>query len=187
MDSNQVRERISGELLGTKRKGVDNVIRFLEESDFFSAPASSTHHLNVVGGLACHSWNVFEVMSHFNRFLPECDEYGGDTVVLVSLLHDLCKTEFYKVNGYASKTRPFVVREDRRGLGHGEDSLCLLLELGLELSLEEKKAIRWHMGPFDHTGLKNQGDWNDLSTLLFISDYYATTFLEKKQEVKNGV
>jgi hypothetical protein len=183
MDSNQLKERIVLELTGTKRKGIDSVIRFLEECDFFSAPASSTHHLNVVGGLAQHSFNVFEVMSHFNRFLPECDEYAQDTITIVSLLHDLCKTELYKVNGYASKTRPFVVREDRRGLGHGEDSLCLLLELGLELSLEEKKAIRWHMGPFDHTGLKNQSDWNNLSTLLFISDYYATTFLEKKQEV----
>jgi len=182
MDCLEVKSRILTELHLVNRKGIIELIIFLEhQSDFFIAPASCGHHLNQEGGLAQHSLNVLETMRRLNP-----GYFSEDTITVCALLHDLCKTNLYKdnllKNGSRSEAKPYVYRDDCRGLGHGEDSLFILLELGLELSLEEKKAIRWHMGPFDHTGLKNQGDWNDLSKLLFISDYYATTFLEKKQE-----
>ena len=38
-----------------KREGIDDLINFLEKSDFFIAPASTRFHGNYEGGLAEHS------------------------------------------------------------------------------------------------------------------------------------
>jgi len=55
------------ELLGsTERKGIDRVIKFLESSDFFEAPASTRYHGNYKGGLAEHSLNVYEIFKKKN-------------------------------------------------------------------------------------------------------------------------
>ena len=56
--NNEVKEEIIELLKSTGRDGVDDTISFLEESGFFEAPASSTKHLCVEGGLARHSLNT---------------------------------------------------------------------------------------------------------------------------------
>ena len=43
-----------------KRDGIQNVLAYLEQSDFYVAPASTMFHLNIEGGLCQHSINVFE-------------------------------------------------------------------------------------------------------------------------------
>lgn len=79
-----------------KRDGKNNLKKFLtEESDYFTAPASRAFHLNYEGGLAEHSWNVFDILvkknEQYNLF------YDYDTLAICGLLHDLCKVNFYKV------------------------------------------------------------------------------------------
>ena len=43
----------------TNREGMDKLIEFLENSDFFEAPASTRYHGNFKGGLVEHSMKVY--------------------------------------------------------------------------------------------------------------------------------
>ena len=56
----ETKERIKQLLLTTERKGMKNLIEWMEEAGFFDAPCSSKYHLSEPGGLAKHSLNVFQ-------------------------------------------------------------------------------------------------------------------------------
>ena len=79
------------------RDGVDSLIKYLQESDFFSAPCSTQFHLACPGGLARHSLNVYQLLKEkvdrFRVSLPH------ESVVIAGLGHDLCKVNFYKEGG----------------------------------------------------------------------------------------
>ena len=46
-------------LKSTKREGIEDLIKFLEKSDFFTAPSSTRFHGAYKGGLLVHSLNVY--------------------------------------------------------------------------------------------------------------------------------
>ena len=50
-----------------KREGSDALLNYLlsENSDFFTAPASTRFHLSCEGGLLTHSLNVYECLSEY--------------------------------------------------------------------------------------------------------------------------
>ena len=146
-------------LNSTERQGMDDVIKDLEELGFFEAPASAGHHLNVAGGLVEHSLNtckaalaVYEGMQKIEPYLER--EVKRESIVIASLLHDVCKSDIYKRSVKRRKTN-LGIWEDSEGykltyknfpMGHGEKSLVMLLCSGLELYDDEMLAIRWHMG-----------------------------------------
>ena len=74
-----------------KRPGKEKLLEYIEKTDFFTAPASTKYHGAYSGGLVEHSLNVFKRMNEHNR-------YSTETLAIVSLLHDLCKADFYKVD-----------------------------------------------------------------------------------------
>ena len=49
-------------LRSTKREGVEEIINFLEKTDFYKAPASTRYHGNYEGGLLEHSLKVYEIL-----------------------------------------------------------------------------------------------------------------------------
>lgn len=146
-------------LKSTERPGMDDVIKDLEELGFFEAPASAGHHLNVAGGLVEHSLNtcktalvVYDGMQKIEPYLER--EVKRESIIIASLLHDVCKSDIYKRSVKRRKTS-FGTWEDAEGykltyknfpMGHGEKSLVMLLCSGLELYDDEMLAIRWHMG-----------------------------------------
>ena len=72
--------------------------------------------------------------------------------ILCPLLHDICKTNFYKVDYRNAKNArgewekvPYYAIEDTIPYGHGEKSVMMLTEY-IKLTNEEKYSIRWHMG-----------------------------------------
>ena len=72
------------------RPGVNALIGYLEESDFFTAPSSRDHHLAKVGGLAEHSLNVFDMLvEKCNRFsqLPCMPFFPSESIVICGLGH----------------------------------------------------------------------------------------------------
>ena len=78
--------------VSAERKGIDNLISWLEKGDFFTAPASTRFHEAYEGGLLKHSLNVYDsFMLLFSR-----DNDPITSVILITLLHDLCKSGFYK-------------------------------------------------------------------------------------------
>ncbi len=159
MDINKNKEEFIELLRSTSRNGVEDVIESLEEMGFFSAPASAGHHLNIEGGLVQHSLNTcraaLAVWEGMKVLEPSIDkEVGRDSVIIASLLHDVCKSDIY-VRSVKKRKNAIGQWEDCEGykvsyknfpMGHGEKSVILLLCSGLEMSDDEMLAIRWHMG-----------------------------------------
>ena len=77
-------------LKGINREGMDKLIEFLENSDFFKAPASTRFHGSWEGGLLAHSMKVYEILKTKTE--------DSDSVKIIALLHDVCKANFYKVD-----------------------------------------------------------------------------------------
>lgn len=145
-----MKDQIIELLKSTNREGMDKLIEFLENSDFFKAPASTRFHGNIEGGLAKHSFKVYEILKEKIRVsgmaIPD------DTIIISALLHDICKTNFYKIDYRNAKNSlgvwekvPYYTIEDTIPYGHGEKSVMMLMEY-IKLTNDEKYAIRWHMG-----------------------------------------
>ena len=82
-----------------KRPGSIELLNWIENSDFFEAPASSKFHLDVAGGLCEHSLNVCRNLKKLYELEKQAHPeltIGMDKIVICGLLHDLCKANFYK-------------------------------------------------------------------------------------------
>jgi len=123
-------------LQSVNREGLENLIEYLCDSDYFTAPASCFYHDSFPGGLCLHSLNLLqsfdEANSKMNKPLP------FESVVICALLHDLCKIGAYKqtAKGY----------ESVKGLkGHATLSISRIHE-HIKLTQQEDDIIRYHMG-----------------------------------------
>ena len=161
MDLKKNKDEFVDLLRSTGRDGVEDVLEGLEEMGFFTAPASANHHLNTEGGLLVHSLNtckaalmVWEGMKGLEPGLEK--EVQRDSVIIASLLHDVCKSDIYvrsvqkrkNVLGQWEDSEGYKVSYKNFPMGHGEKSVILLLCNGLEMTDDEMLAIRWHMGAF---------------------------------------
>jgi hypothetical protein len=159
MDTKKNQQEFEALLRSTGREGIEYVIEDLEKDGFFEAPASSGHHLNIQGGLCQHSLNVCKAGLMIWEGLKTLDPSGvnnakRESVIIATLLHDVCKTDIYKRTVKKRKNK-LGQWEDSEGyrvsykdfpMGHGEKSVIMLLCSGLELHDDEMLAIRWHMG-----------------------------------------
>ncbi len=134
------------------REGIDNLINFIEKTDFYTAPASTRFHGSYEGGLLEHSVKVYEILKHKVANTVIDINVSEDTLKIVALLHDICKVNFYKVDYRNAKNEqgvwekvPYYTVDDLIPYGHGEKSVMMLTEY-IKLTSEEKYAIRWHMG-----------------------------------------
>lgn len=172
-----------------QRPGTDNVLRWLEnETDFFTAPASTKYHGNNPGGLVAHSLNVCGALLDLLNVCGVRSEYR-ESAILVALLHDVCKCNYYKETtkrkqdaaGKWSDERVYYA-DDNLPMGHGEKSLFLLMRCGLELTDEEAAAIRWHMGAYADRGqtatLGRAFDRYPLALFLHLADMIAAHYME---------
>lgn len=139
-----------------KRDGAKELLEWLEnETDFFSAPASSKFHGNYEGGLVEHSIDVYNELKRLLAAYPEV-KCSDETAAIISLLHDLCKCNYYKVDyknqknafGQWEKVPYFAVDEQFKFGGHGDKSMFLVMK-HMTLTDEEAVAIRNHMGNED--------------------------------------
>lgn len=128
------------------REGAEELLEWMErETDFFTAPASTKHHLAYPGGLVEHSVNVFREL----RKVVIDNEPTMEAVAICALLHDLCKANTYVREHHAGPGEVYsYVKKDRFPMGHGEKSVYLIARF-MKLEDEEALAIRWHMGAWD--------------------------------------
>ena len=139
-----------------QREGADKLLDYLcEKTDFFSAPASTRFHGAYEGGLLEHSLNVYECLCDQVKNSRFCKKYGfefsEESLAIAALLHDICKTNFYKTemrnvkkNGVWESV-PYYTIEDNLPYGHGEKSVYIINGY-MRLTREEAFAIRFHMG-----------------------------------------
>jgi hypothetical protein len=78
------------------RAGSDSLLDWLEHSDFFVAPASTKYHGCYEGGLLQHSLNVYDCLKIGIEAAGLQGDYSEETIAIVSLMHDLCKVNYYK-------------------------------------------------------------------------------------------
>lgn len=164
-----------------KRDGARELLEYLvNKTDFFTAPASTKFHGAVEGGLVAHSIGVY-------KRLKEITKMDNESIAIVSLLHDLCKTKFYKKSFRNVKNEttgiwdkiPCYVVEDSLPFGHGEKSVYIINKF-MRLTDEEALAIRWHMGGFDEAvkggsyAMNNAFNNYKLPAMLHIADMLAT-------------
>lgn len=175
------------------REGSEKLLDYmLNNSDFFVAPASGRRHCSFEGGLAKHSINVYNrlktnIISEYGQNYAE--HYSDETIAIVSLLHDICKTDTYVVDYRNQKIDgkwvqvPYYAYNNTLPYGHGEKSVYIINGF-MRLSREEAMAINWHMGSFD---ARAQGcsDFSlacsmyPLAVLLHVSDLEASYLDEK--------
>lgn len=187
-------------LRSVNRRGMDNVIEYLEKSDFFVAPASTNFHGNYVGGLLEHSLNCCKLGLQLREVLiaqkPElADKLPEESIIVVTLLHDICKANIYKEEiknrkndkGLWEKYRGYTVDYSKFPVGHGEKSVIMLLRLGFDLSTDEILAIRWHMSAWDlamqspesKSNYSTAKDMTPLCSLMQASDCLASGVIEE--------
>lgn len=157
------------------RDGKDELMEYIRnKTDFYIAPASTQFHLSCEGGLLQHSLNVYDCLIAkkqspiWKRVFEEIPE---ESLIIMSLLHDLCKVNFYVKGTKNQKTYDpnkvaaadgWKIKHDDIGdfiwetvlryevndtmpLGHGEKSV-MLINCFMKLKVYEIFAIRWHMG-----------------------------------------
>lgn len=157
-----------------KRDGKEELLNYIkEETDFFTAPASTNFHLACEGGLLQHSLNVYDCLMLKKQnpvWEPILRDVPEESIIIVSLLHDLCKANFYvkttrnvktyeqekvaaapswqvkhdDMGDFIWETVPGYRIEDSLPLGHGEKSVILIMN-HMSLTEEEQLTIRWHM------------------------------------------
>lgn len=119
-----------------KRDGIESLIDYLLKSDYFTAPASTSYHDSFPGGLCLHSLNLLYAFDEANRKMKKPIPF--ESVVICSLLHDLCKIGAYK------KTRKGF--ESVKSLkGHATLSVSRTKE-HIKLTQQEEDIILYHMG-----------------------------------------
>ena len=154
------KERFIELLRSTKREGIEKLIDFLEKTDFFTAPASTRFHSSYEGGLLQHSLNVYDCLAGLGITTGDVQEFQAagmrldsipqESIIIVALLHDLCKVNFYATEMRWRKDAnnkweqyPVYAVNDRNPYGHGEKSVMMASEF-IHLTMEERYAIRWH-------------------------------------------
>ena len=73
-------------LRSINREGMENLIEFLEKTDFLKAPASTRFHGDYEGGLVEHSLKVYEILKHKVNNCIEKIEVSDDSIKIIALL-----------------------------------------------------------------------------------------------------
>lgn len=140
------------------RDGADKLLEWLKTSDFFTAPASTRFHGAYEGGLLEHSLNVYHCLNKQLEAAGLQDKYKKETIAIVSLLHDICKVNFYKkgfrnvkdeMSGQWYKKEVYEI-DERFPCGDHADKSVIILQNFMRLEPDEILAIRAHMGGWDN-------------------------------------
>lgn len=165
LNRNELIEKFEKLLTSVHREGIDKLLAYIRKSDFYSAPASTRFHSCHDGGLLEHSLNVYYCLiakKNNDTWSPILNDIEDESLILMALLHDLCKTymyvpEFKNKKVYSDTgtkcdeggrfdwqaVKGYTV-DDKIPFGHGEKSVMMIEEF-IKLKPVERYAIRWHM------------------------------------------
>ena len=137
MDSKK--EKIIELLNSTNRDGIDILIEYLSQHGFFQSPASTRFHGCYTGGLAEHSYNVHDYLASYNAILRL--DIPSETIIIASLLHDVCK-----IGAYLGNQKPYKWNRDNPK-GHALLSIERIKKY-IKLTELEEMMIKYHMGVY---------------------------------------
>ena len=185
-------------LRSTNRQNITKILRYLENTDFYIAPASTKYHGSYEGGLCEHSLNVYE--QAIQLYDIECkiqpnikNLINVNNIIISSLLHDVCKINLYnKIKKWKKDSNDKWVEYETYEstyqdlpVGHGEKSVIRILQNEFPLEECEILAIRWHMSSFDLSdSYETKQSFNEacsktpLLPILMCADNLATRITE---------
>lgn len=120
-DIKKNRDEIISLLRSTGREGGENLIEYLDENNYFTYAASKSRHDSFYGGLAYHSLLVYrEAMRIYeNEKNGVAKDMDQKSIIVSTLLHDLCKMNRYPVLPGEKPKKEAYDREN----GHGRISV----------------------------------------------------------------
>ncbi len=172
------------------------LLDWLDKTDFWIAPASTRFHGNFKYGLSLHTLKVIHMslvftQSIFDNFIksPQNQFYSvtAQDIFIAALSHDFCKTNFYAIEyrntkditGNWVKTPCYKTKNDNRNLGHGNESVLMLLQI-MPSYINKRyvlEAVSRHMGFSDLSDneMYNYSNFlqNPLVVLLQLADQTA--------------
>lgn len=186
-----------------KRDGVDQLLTWLERSDFFVCPASTQFNLPVEGGLCQHALNVADslVKRYFDKSIYDLEESDAlvvldnemtiENILVVSLFSSINKANCYvkdfknvKVNGKWEQQEYWKWNEQFLYSGRGGKSVFILQQY-IRLYVEEAQAIAFILagednifsGVIDSTYRKIY-EQSSLALYLHLAEMEATYYLD---------
>ncbi len=179
---------ITESLKKTKREGVEELLAYMDEIGFFTAPCSTRYHLAQEGGLAEHSVNVLNSAEKLSVALygaKNITEEIRSSIIICSLLHDLGKCGDYGKPMYVEKVlksgkkgvQPYETNKNLTGVPHAVRSVKLAT-LFIDLTEDEEWAILTHDGLYDFMKYQIPGHETQLSLILHWADMWASHVLE---------
>ena len=170
---------------------IDKLIIKLDNSDFFTAPASVKYHGAYEGGLCAHSLNVYYAYMNLIKNIKDLDPicYDDNSIKIVTLLHDISKMNIYEKTvknvktycddgdkrdemgkfkwvaepGFKTKDKTFVY-------GSHEMTSEFIVRQFIPLTIDESVAILHHMG-----GMHYDCAQDNLGAIF--SDYHSALIL----------
>ena len=166
-------------LRSTNREGIEDLIEYLKKSDFEVAPASTKYHGSYEGGLCDHCMTVHRILMKlvedyiefkeltFPNELAETHDELMNSVIIVALLHDISKVNFYEVSYQNKKVysqsgskydengnydwqsvKTFKQRDDNQIFiaGNHEETAEFIVRQFIQLRISESVAIAHHHG-----------------------------------------
>lgn len=164
---------------------VNRIVAWLDETDFFTAPASTRFHESYEGGLLYHTLNVYNQIVDLKK-VGKFKKVDIASACLVALVHDWCKINLYscyKKNVKNQETGQWEqVDAYNRGsheFPHGQQSLEVA-RCFFKFTQEEKLAITHHMGhwychPSEESCLQTSNERYPLVHMLQFADQLAIT------------
>lgn len=186
-----------------KRDGVEQLLAWLERSDFFVCPASTQFNLPVEGGLCQHALNVADslVKRYFDKGIYDLEESDAlvvldnemtiESILVVSLFSSINKANCYvkdfknvKVNGKWEQQEYWKWNEQFLYSGRGGKSVFILQQY-MRLYVEEAQAIAFILagednifsGVIDSTYRKIY-EQSSLALYLHLAEMEATYYLD---------
>lgn len=179
---------------------IDDLIKKLENSDFFYAPASTKYHNCVRGGLCDHSLNVYYNLRSLVKNKHLEDKISEESILICGLLHDMSKMNIYEesvrnkkvYSAYGKKydelgnfdwvsEKSYQMKDikDRFVYGNHEETSEYMVRTYIPLKLEESVAILTHHGSLSYDcvpieSVTQKYEKYPLACLLHVADMIST-------------
>lgn len=175
-------------LMKTKREGMADLLDYMRDIGFLTAPCSTGYHLAKEGGLLEHTVNVMKIAERIGVALLGGAEYNKihNSVMIVAALHDLGKCgQFGKPlyvpnvlkSGKQSDAKPYEINKELMTLPHEVVSVIEATKF-IDLTEEEQQAIAWHNGLYGAFKYDIQGKESPLYMILHWADMWASRVTE---------
>lgn len=190
MEKTEMIDEFRDRLLKTKREGMADLLQYMAECGFLTAPCSGNHHLAKESGLLEHSLNVLHVAEKMSVAL-----YGGknitnelrNSITICALLHDLGKMgQFEKPNyvpnilksGEQSASKPYTTNPELLPVDHEIRSITIA-SMFIDLTEEEQFAILYHNGLYGNLKYAISGNETALYMIIHFADLWCSRIIEK--------